>query len=136
MGRHTSIIHTINAATATTTGQPINIEGASAVTFFFKRSNHSSGSTAFTVEVTPNLIFENNGTIASADWVQYNKLISNATNTNAQGLTRLASVSLSSNTVVTVTMDLGQEVFEHLRVIATETTDGTHDAWVVVRYDE
>jgi N-acetyl-beta-hexosaminidase len=117
-------IHTIQAATATATGQAINIECAEKVVFVFKRSNHSAGSTAFTVEVS------GDGTT----WLAYNKLISNVTNTNAQDLTRVASVSLASNTSSFVTMDK-DDGFKFVRVIATETTDGTHDAWVYLEID-
>jgi hypothetical protein len=114
-------IHTINAATATTTGQAIPIDDAKWVNFFFKRSAHSDGSTAFTVEVS------HDGT----NWVATNQLIRNLANSNAQTLTRVASESLSSNTTVMVGFD--PEAFAFVRVVATETTDGTHDAWVSVK---
>jgi len=115
-------IHTINAATATAVGQPIEVGNAKAISFVFKRSAHSSGSTAFTVEVS----FDSGTT-----WIAYAKLISNVANTNAQTLTRVASVSLTSNTTVLYTME--PEAITHVRVTATETTDGTHDAWVLVK---
>jgi len=88
--------HTINAATGTAVGQPVEVEDAKAISFVFKRSAHSSGSTAFTVDVSYD---------GGTSWIAYAKLISNAINGIAEGLTRVASVSLSSNTSVLVTME-------------------------------
>lgn len=119
-----TITRLINGATATTESGWIPVDGAKAVQFYFKRSNHSSGSTAFTVNLSPD-----NGTTE----VAYNKLITNVTNTNAQQLTRVASVSLSSNTVSVVSMS-PEDIGGYVQVVATETTDGTHDAWIVVSY--
>lgn len=136
MAALTQTIKTIDAATATTTGAPINLKNVSRATIFVKRSNHSAGSTTLSVEVSPD--FEE-GVVAaaSAQWVTYQKLISNAANTNAQTLTRVASLALSSNTTGFVTMDLENsgDVFKAMRVTLTEGTDGTHDAWVVLNYE-
>lgn len=127
MGKYQVTIPTIVAATATTVGQPINVENACAVTIFGQRSNHGSGASAFSVEVSAD----------GTNYVAYSKLISNATNTNVQGLTRVASFSLADNGVGFASMDYGEsaDVFKFIRVTATETTDGTHDAWVVIQYD-
>lgn len=114
----------INAVTATTTSEEIVIAGAKKVTFFFTRTNHSAGSTAFSVEVS----------LDGTTYVTYNKLISNVTNTNAQTLTRVASVSLNSNTTSTVSMDLTTDAFYCLKVTATETTDGTHTVQMLTEY--
>jgi hypothetical protein len=114
----------INAATETTTSASIDFEGVRKATWFFTRADHSAGSTAFTVEVS----------FDGTTWVGYNKLIDNVTNTNVQDLTRVATVTLSSNTTSTVTMDLEQEAYPFVRVTATETTDGTHTAELVREY--
>lgn len=118
----TTVIKAIDGATATATSNAINIAGAKKITLFFKRSNHSAGSTAFSVTVS----------VDGTNYVAYSKLISNAANTNAQTLTRVASVSLASDTTSFVSMDLTSDVFLFMKVTATETTDGTHDAWVVI----
>lgn len=125
------VIHTINAVTATTVGEQISIQDAERVSFVFKRSNHSSGSTAFTVSVSADGL-----DVAAGDstWVAYAKLIDNVTNSNAQTLTRVSTSTLSSNTSVTLSMDLTADAFTKIRVTATETTDGTHDAWVIIKY--
>lgn len=111
-------IKALDAVTATTTSNPISLEGVLKATLQFIRADHSAGSSAFAVEVS------NDGT----NWVTYNKLIDNVTNTNGQTLTRVASSSLASNTSKVYTMDLEQDVYKWMRVTVTETTDGTHSA--------
>lgn len=115
------VITAIDAATATTTSGAIDVAGAKKISLMFTRSNHSSGSTAFTVEVS----------LDGTTFVAYNKMISNVTNTNAQTLTRVASVSLASNTSAYVTLDPMDAILA-IKVTATETTDGTHTAKVMI----
>lgn len=115
----------IDAVTATTTSGAINVQGARALGFLFKRANHTAGSTAFTVE----------GTIdGGSNWFALNVILKNVTNTNAQTLTRVASVSLASNTAEYCSINLQDFPLEQIRVTATETTDGTHTALVYVKY--
>lgn len=114
----------LNAVTATTTSEEIVIAGAKKVTFAFKRADHVAGSTTFTVEVS----------LDGVNYVAYNKLISNVTNTNAQTLTRVASIALSSNTTSLVSMDLEHDSFYSMRVTATEATDGTHTAEALIEF--
>lgn len=116
----------IDAQTATYTSDKINIENAKRVTLQFKRSNHSSGSSAFKVQVSVN----------GVDWIDFNKLIDNVTNTNAQTLTRVLTATLSSDTSKFYTMDLQHDNFKEMRVVVTETTDGTHDAWALVEHEK
>lgn len=117
------LIKAIDAVTATTVSDPINIENAEKISLIFTRANHSAGSTAFSVEVS----------LDGNTYVAFNKLISNATNTNAQTLTRVASVSLASNTSSIVAMDLENDIFRWMRITATETTDGTHTAKALIQ---
>lgn len=119
------VIVALNAVTATTTSQPISLKGVKKATLFFTRANHSSGSSAFSVTVSAD----------DSTYVTYNKLITNVTNTNSQTPVRVASVSLSSNTTETVSMDLTHDAFSSMKVTATETTDGTHTAKVVLEYE-
>ena len=110
----------LDAVTATTTSNPVNVEGYRRIGFQFKRANHSSGSSAFSVE----------GTINGTDWTALNLMVSNATNTNAQTRTRVASVSLAANgTALAFIEDL--VCLKAIRVTVTETTDGTHSAWMI-----
>lgn len=113
-----------NGVTATTTADPIDIKGAKKVTLLCKRANHGSGSSAFSATVG-----------ANGEFATYNRWISNVTNTNAQGITRVASLSLSSNTTDFLTMS-PEDAFEFIKVTVTETTDGTHSAWLIVDYDD
>lgn len=115
--KHT-LLTPLNAVTATTTSEAINIEDAKRISWFFTRANHSAGSSAFAVTVS----------IDGETYVTFNKLISNATNAIAEGLIRVASVSLASNTTSEVSMDLQHSNFKYMKVTVTETTDGTHTA--------
>ncbi len=117
------LVKLITGATATTVSEPVNIENAEKITLIFTRENHSAGSTAFSVEVS----------LDGVTYVAFNKMISNATNTNAQTKTRVASVSLASNTSSVVAMDLENDIYRWMRVTATETTDGTHTAKALIQ---
>lgn len=128
MGAELSIIHTsmnlieetlLNAVTATTTSKVVNVEGCTRIGLQFKRADHSAGSSAFSAE----------GTINGKDWTTLNLIISNATNTNAQTLTRVASVSLAANGTALAFLDA--VCLKAIRVTVTETTDGTHSAWMI-----
>jgi len=75
------------------------------------------------------------GIDVSADgtnYVTFNKLISNATNTNAQGLTRVASIA-ADNTSATATMDLKYDAFEYLKVTATRV-GGAATVYLIFQY--
>jgi len=117
------LVKLITAATATTVSDPVNIENAEKITLIFTRENHSAGSTAFSVEVS----------LDGVTYVAFSKMISNVTNTNAQTKTRVASVSLASNTSSVVAMDLENDIYRWMRVTATETTDGTHTAKALIQ---
>jgi N-acetyl-beta-hexosaminidase len=118
------VITALDAVAATTTSEEIVVAGAKKVSFMFTRTNHSSGSSAFSVEVS----------LDGTTYVAYNKLISNVTNTNAQTLTRVASVSLASNTSTYATMDLEHDAIYSIKVTATETTDGNHTAKAIIEW--
>lgn len=111
----------LNAVTETTESGAINLENVKRATWEFTRANHGSGSSTFTVTVS----------VDGVNYYPYNKLISNATNTNAQTLTRVASVAISSNATTLVSMDLEHDTFHSMKVTATEATDGTHTAKLI-----
>lgn len=117
------LLNIIDAVTATTVAEPINIEDAEKVTFVLTRANHSAGSSTLSVEVSLDKI----------NWVTFNKLISNATNTNAQTKTRVASLALAANGSATVAMDLENDIFRWARVTVTEATDGTHTVKALIQ---
>lgn len=114
----------ISAVTATTTSDEIEIAGAKRITWAFTRADHSSGSSVFAVTVS----------LDGTNYVTYSKLLSNATNTNSQTLTRVSSVSLSADGTSVVSMDLQHDVYKYMKVTATETTDGTHTAKCLIEF--
>lgn len=108
----------LDAVTATTTSEPVNIEGCLKMTLQFIRANHSAGSSAFSVQVSQD----------GVNYVTYNKLIDNVVNAIAEGEVRVASSSLASNTSKMYSMDLSKDTYKWMKVAVAETTDGTHSA--------
>ena len=121
------VIHTINDATKTTTGAAIDLENATAVSFQFNRADHSAGKTIFTVNLS------NDGTTYTAAAM----LLSNTATANTETLTRAASwdTGAANATAIYVLDPLQARSFKWLTVTATETTDGTHNAWVCIQRD-
>jgi len=113
----TTTVTLLDAVTATTTSAAVEVAGATNISLQGVRADHSSGSTAWSVTVS------NDGT----NYVAYNLLIDNVTNTNGQQLTRVASKSLGANGSVILGFD-ENFAYRYLKVTATETTDGTHSA--------
>lgn len=113
-----------SATTTQATSTPISIAGAERVEIYFKRlgASNSVATSTFNVQVSPN----------GTDWYDYNKLVSNVTNTNGQMPTRVASVTIVGATSTTiVAMDLQFDAFRQMRCVATqasttlESTDGS-----------
>jgi len=114
----------LNAVTATTTSAAQACKNAVKISLYFTRADHGSGNTVFSVSVSGD----------DSTYITYNKLITNTANTNAQDLTRVASVTLSSDTTSMVSLDLQDDVISSFKVIATETTDGTHTCKALTEY--
>ena len=106
----------LNDVTATTTGTAVNVENAKKFTVVFTRTNHSSGSSAFSL-------------LGSVDGVTFVTLmmIRNLANAISEGPTRVTTETLSSNTSVMVFLD-EFVALKAIRCDVTETTDGTHRA--------
>ena len=113
----------LNGVTTTTTSSPANIGGAKKVMFEFTRADHVSGSSDFAIEIS----------FDGTTWTEYNKLISNVTNTNAQNLTRVAAPTLSSNTTEIYAMS-PEDAAPLVRAKVTEDTDGTHTCKIHIQY--
>lgn len=111
----------LNAVTATTTSSAIAVNNARRLSLQFIASAISAGNGVFTVDVS------NDGT----NWIAYNRLTTNVTNTNGQTDTRVASVTLSSNTNAFAFFPPG-DTFAFFRVTVTRTTDGTYSCigWI------
>lgn len=129
--RTTTVIKALDGVTATTTSNVHYVGNADRVGILFKRANHSSGSSAFTVK---GFLGDAENTPASAAMVAYNLLIDNVTNTNAQTLTRVAGKTLSADGYALVWCDPAC-LPTHLEITVTETTDGTHSAWIILQTD-
>ena len=114
----------LDGVTSTTTSSEIVVAGAKRITWFFTRADHTSGSTVFDVNVSLN----------GTTYVDFNMLVSNLANTNGQNLTRVASVTLASNTTESYSMELEHGGYYSLQVTATETTDGTHTAQCLIEW--
>ena len=110
----------LNAVTATTTSDPVNVSGFKRIGLQLLAASITSGNGAFIVQ----------GTIDGTNWVTLNTLLDNVTNTNAQNLTRVASKTLSSNTSALMWLD-NFIALKAIRVKVTVTTDGAYSAFVV-----
>lgn len=117
MARFTTNSTVLNAVTETTTSAAQDVSMREKMSLQFTCADHSAGNGVFTVDVS------NDG----ANWVAYNRLTTNVTNTNGQTDTRVSSVTLNSNTSSIVFFPLG-DYFRYLRVTCTVTTDGTYTA--------
>lgn len=110
----------LDAVTATTTSEPINLEEYTKVAFQFLAASISSGNGVFIVEVT----------MDGTNWITYNRLVDNVINSNVQGDVRVASKTISTNVSVIVFIP-DADLFKALRVKVTRTTDGAYSAFVV-----
>ena len=116
------VIKLFENQTADKTTGAINIAGAKKVVLFCKRAAHTAGNTVFSAVVG-----------VDGNEIAYNKWISNVANTNAQTLTRVASLTLSSATSGFLTMS-PEDTFETIKVTADVTTDGSNSAWLILDY--
>jgi len=112
----------LDAVTATTTSNVIPTEGAKKITLLLTRAAHSAGSSAFSVT----------GSVDGVTFVTINSMIEDLTNATANGYTRTASVSLAANGNKIAAVDLAVNSYKAIKVVVTETTDGTHSALVAV----
>lgn len=108
----------LNGVTATTVSRGVGVDNASNVSIQLLATGISSGNGVFTVDVSND---------EGANWVAYNRLNTNVTNTNAQFDTRVASVTLNTNAGSMIFIPAG-DTFGLLRVRVTRTTDGTYSA--------
>lgn len=114
-----------NGVTATTTSAKVWVGNYKRVALLFRRENHSAGSSAFTVKGG-----FGSGPAESPTMTALNTLIDNLTNTNAQNYVRVAGKTLNADGDAMVWLD-EQTPVTHLEVTVTETTDGTHKAYLI-----
>ena len=118
------VIKVLDDVTATTTSSAINIEGAKKVVLVYKRADHASGGTVFSATVS----------VDGTNYISYAKWISNTANTNGESLTRVASVASGAANVTGFLTMSPEDGFKDIKVTATETTDGTHSAWLLIEH--
>lgn len=119
------MITALDAVTATTVSSKIWVGDFDRVAILYRRANHSSGSTAFTVKAGFAQLPSDSPTMTA-----YNQLISNVTNAISEGQVRVNSVTLAANGDAMVWMDPSAPA-THIEITATETTDGTHSAFII-----
>lgn len=118
------LVKAIDAVTATTTSNPIDVRGARKVVIRCERANHAAGSTAFSVT----------GSVDKGTTFDAVNIVDEVVNTNAQTVTRSASKTLSANGVSYIALDMEYIAFDQIKCTVTETTDGTHSMWVYITY--
>jgi hypothetical protein len=119
----------LDGVTATTSTGALSIKGVQRLVLVCKRADNAGGTSTFAATVSAK---DQKGN--SVGNITYSKWISNATNTNAQGLTRVASLAIANDDATGfLTMD-PDDAFESMIVTVTETADGTHSAWLICDY--
>lgn len=116
------VVTLFEGQTADKTSNTVNILGAKKVVLVCKRADHVSGSTEFSAVVG-----------VGGNEIAYSKWISNVANTNAQTLTRVASLTLSADGVDFLSMS-PEDTFDIIKVTADVTTDGENSAWLILDY--
>lgn len=117
----------IDDATANATSNAIWVGDAKRVGVLLRRSNHSSGSSAFSLRGG----FGPQGDDTNVTLSALNTMIDNVTNSNVQQLTRVNGKSLNANGDAFLWLSPETPV-THLQVVVVETTDGTHRAELFV----
>lgn len=126
MSRFSRVHNIIEASTVSVT-DPVSLLGSNTIDLSL-RKKYSIQFTAATV-TSGNGVFKvyvsNDGT----NWVQYNRLTDNLTNTNVQTDTRVASVTLNANGNKMYFFPVGDH-FRYLGVSLAVTTDGAYTATI------
>lgn len=99
---------------ATTTSDPVCLSDRAKVSIHV--IEHTAGSGVFTVEVSNDQV----------NWIPYNRIVSNLTNTNAQTDTKVASVTLAAPGSQMLFFPTGDHM-AYIRIIVT-VTGGTYSA--------
>lgn len=114
----------LNATTTTATSEAIDIEGASKVTLFLQDTSLNMGTSTYTFQVS----------VDGTNFVTYNRLIDNVTNTNSQNLTRVATKVFTSAGTAIYDMDIEQSAYKSLKVINTIEGNATSTVKSLIQY--
>ncbi|MGV8142972.1 MAG: hypothetical protein ACP5NS_05065 [Candidatus Pacearchaeota archaeon] len=113
----------LEASAADVASNPVKVDisNAKKVTVVMTRTEHTSGSSAFTFQVSDD----------GVAWIDYANMIPNLAHDNTEYETRVSTVTLGSNTSNFCSMD-PRDAFNFLRVNLNNTTDGEGEAYVNV----
>ncbi len=122
------IITALNAVTATTTSNKLYVGGAKRIALLFRRANHAAGSSAFSVKASMDAEDTVTPTVTAL-----NLWIDNVVNAITENLTRVNGKTLAANGDAFLFLD-PTCIVNWLEITVTETTDGTHSAWIICEY--
>lgn len=123
-------IAALNAVTATTISKKFWVGGASRIAFHFRRANHSAGESAFTIKGSLEPFEAGNATADSYGNPTGGNLIT-MTDIGTNIVESLDGLTLSANGD-TFAFLAPQYLMNWVEITVTETTDGTHSAWIVL----
>ena len=125
------VITALDAVVATTTSNKFYVGGATRIGFLFRRADHSSGKTVFSV----NIGGEAESTVTPT-MTATNMLIPNVAGDNTKTLAHVASIDTgTANGDFYAWLD-PVCIATWVSVTATETTDGTHTAFIMCEYSD
>lgn len=123
----TKTLVALNAVTETTTSSAFYVGGAKRIGLLFRRANNAGGSSAFTVKASLDEI----GT-ATPTMTAFNMLIDNVVNANTLQLTRVNGVTIGATNADAFLWVDPNCIVNWLEITVTETTSGTHSAWIII----
>ena len=115
----------LDGVTATTTSSKYYVGGHGRVGIRMKRAAHGSGTSTFSIKSS----LEDESTVTPT-MTAVNMWIDNVTNTNGETLTRVNAKTLAANGEGFLWLDPSAMV-TWLEITVTESSDGTHSAWIV-----
>jgi len=118
----------LNAVTATTTSDKFFVGGAKRIAVLLRRANNAGGTSAFTIKAS--LDYSDVTPVMTA----LNLWIDNVTNANDKQLTRVNGTSIANADGDKMLFLDPAVIVNWLEITVTETSDGTHSAWILAEY--
>lgn len=119
------LVSAISATSTSATSTDIIIAGAKKVSVFMNRNISAANATStFSFLVS----------VDGVNYVSYNKMIDNVTNTNAQTLTRVASKQLVGTTSAMLSFDLEDDTFLTAKCVGVLAGTGSSSCAFLVQY--
>lgn len=123
------VLKVIDAVTATTVSDAIYVGGAKRIGLMFRRADNAGGASAFTVGFSMEPADTTTPTFSA-----FNMLISNVTNDNTHHETRVNGATITNTNADAFLFVDENCVVNWLQITVTETSDGTHSAWIILEY--